>query len=203
MDKSGRMTGPIEPDVFDLAAVQDSCWALLARGVADRRHAFHHPAIATIDADGAPRSRIVILRGVDAASASLRFHTDRRSAKCAEIAARPRISCLFYDPEGRIQLRVDGMASLHLDDAIADAAWASSQRMSRVCYGTAPAPGTPLASPDAFALPEDDAAIAAGRAHFAAVVVTAERLEWLFLRHEGHRRAAFDLGSGAAEWLAP
>ena len=96
-------------------------------------------------------------------------------------------------------------ASVHADDAIADAAWASSQRMSRVCYGVAPAPGTPIPGADDFQLPDNDDAIASGRDNFTAIVCTILNLEYLYLRHEGHQRARFtrDGAGWQGVWLTP
>jgi hypothetical protein len=77
--------------------------------------------------------------------------------------------------------------------------------MSRVCYGVKPAPGAPLDGADDFTLPDDDGAIAAGRANFSAVLCRIEALEYLFLRHAGHRRARFTrMADGwSGQWLAP
>jgi pyridoxamine 5'-phosphate oxidase len=197
------MTRAADPDLATLPEVLNAAWALLGRGVADRRHGFHHPCVATIDAENRPHGRIVILRGAHPATQTMRFHTDSRSDKCIDIAANPAISLTFYDTGDRIQLRVEGSARLHRDDAVAKAAWESSQRMSRACYATMPAPGSVLAERDAFSLPVEDAEIAAGYANFVAVVIAVERIEWLFLRHQGHRRARFDLKAGNAEWLSP
>ncbi|MCU0884425.1 MAG: pyridoxamine 5'-phosphate oxidase family protein, partial [Beijerinckiaceae bacterium] len=155
----------------DLAETRAQAWALLARGVADRRSAFHAPTLATVGLDGRPRARVVILRGCDTGRATLRFNTDRRTAKFAEIAANPLVALTGYDAGAKIQIRIEGRASLHVDDALADSAWAAARPFSRVCYGTAPAPGTMLEAGGDFSLPSEDADIAAGRAHFSAVVI--------------------------------
>jgi hypothetical protein len=187
----------------DLDGSLAEAWRLLARGVVDRRSPMHNPTVATVGADG-PNLRTVVLRGVDVPARQLRFHTDRRSAKVAEIAADPRIHLHAYDPGAKVQLRLAGHATLHHDDAIADAAWAASRAMSRVCYGTEPAPGSAITTPDAFRLPAEDATDP-GRVHFAAVVIHVARLEWLYLAFGGHRRALFTWADGAltARWLAP
>jgi pyridoxamine 5'-phosphate oxidase len=197
------MSRPDEPDITDMDAVLVNAWALLGRGVADRRHGFHHPAIANSGLSGEPRNRIVILRAADSTQRTIRFHTDRRSAKYDELANDPRVSALFYDAGDRVQLRCEGKAFLHDHDAVADAAWLSSQRMSRVCYGTMPAPGAVMMTGGDFALPQTEAELLAGRANFVAVVIVVDIIEWLFLRHGGHRRARFDLVTGARNWLAP
>lgn len=189
----------------DLDALRSDIGALLARAVKDRRSALHTPVIATRGVDGLPKARVVVLRAYDPQAGTLRFHTDKRGNKISELAADPHLSFAFYDPHARIQIRAETRASVHTDDAVADAAWASSQRMSRVCYGVAPAPGTPIPRADDFQLPEDDAAVAAGRDNFTAIVCTILNLEYLYLRHEGHQRARFtrDGGKWQGIWLTP
>jgi|LNFM01.1.fsa_nt_gb hypothetical protein len=174
---------------------------LLARGVADRRSAFHTPTLATRGLDGAPSLRTVVLRGFDPGTRVVRIHTDRRSPKVAEISADPRAAIHAYDAGAQVQLRLSGRASLHLDDATAEDAWTASREMSRVTYATADAPGTPVAAPPAA--PDDPLA---GRVHFAAIVLRVDALDWLLLAAAGHRRARFgwdDAGALSAGWVAP
>lgn len=196
---------PAEQSFYnDLAETRTQVWALLTRGVADRRSSFHAPTVASLGLDGRPRARVVILRGCDVASATLRFNTDRRTEKFAELLRDPRIALTGYDAGAKIQIRVEGTASLHTDDEVADAAWEASRSFSRICYGTAPAPGTVLPEGGSFALPSADDEIAAGRGNFSTVVIKAMTLEWLYLAHAGHRRARFDLASnGPGIWLTP
>jgi hypothetical protein len=186
-----------------LPATLARAFAMLSEGVTSRRGAAHSPALATIGLDGRPRLRTVVLREVDEAARTLRFHTDRRSEKVPEIEREPRVALHVYDQAAKFQMRVEGRASLHRDDAVADAAWAGSRAMSRACYGTVPAPGRPIGEGGAFRLPEPDE-LDAGRANFAAVVVTLERIETLHLAFTGHRRALFRFeGTWGATWLVP
>jgi pyridoxamine 5'-phosphate oxidase len=194
---------PIPSFYNDLAETRAQAWALLARGVADRRSPFHAPTVASLGLDGRPRARVVILRACDVAQGTLRFNTDRRTEKFAEFARDPRVSLVGYDAGSKIQIRVEGTASLHTDDAVADAAWEVSREFSRICYGTAPAPGTLLGEGGDFALPSESSEIAAGRANFSTVVIRAETIEWLYLAHAGHRRARFEVAGGDGVWLAP
>ncbi len=69
----------------------------LAEGARDGRSPFRTPALATLGRDGAPQLRTVVLRGFDPAARSLSIHTDRRSAKVAELAADPRAALHVYD----------------------------------------------------------------------------------------------------------
>lgn len=189
----------------DLDATLRHGWACLTRGVKDRRSPFHTPTIATLGTDGRPRMRTVVLRAVDVGARSLRFHTDQRGLKSAEIRNDPRVAVHVYDPRGKFQLRGEGIAHLHETDPLAQAAWENSRMMSRACYATQPAPGTAIDAPDAFALPQDEAAIGTGAQNFSAVVITLESIETLYLDHAGHRRARFDLDPAdpQARWLVP
>jgi hypothetical protein len=198
------MSGPLPPWYDDLAGSLAEAWALLVRGAADRRHPFHTPQVATIGEDGAPSLRTVVLRGVEPARRTLRFHTDARSRKARELAADPRIALHAYHPGAKIQLRVSGVATLHRDDAVAAAAWAATRPFSRACYRVAAAPGTEAGDPYA-ALAETVEGEEAGREAFIAVTVSVERIEFLFLAAAGHRRALFDWSAGAlaARWLVP
>lgn len=184
----------------DLAAARAEAFALLARGVADRRHPFHTPTLATLSLDGAPRARTLVLRGFDAPTRTLRLHSDARSDKVAELLREPRAALHLYDAGAQVQIRLEGTAQAHHDDALAEAAWAASRPFSRMCYAIEPAPGTPIAAP--APAPRDDAS---GRVHFCAITFTFARMEWLWLAAGGHRRARFTWTPEGEEatWLVP
>lgn len=188
----------------DLAAIREAALALLARGAADRRAPAHTPSLATVGLDGRPRLRTVVLRSVEPGPV-LRIHTDRRSAKVAEIAADPRVALHVYDAGEAVQLRIDAVATLHRGDAVADAAWVASRPMSRICYGMEPGPGAPLPAGGAFTLPGDPDAVEAGRSAFVVILCRVTALEWLHLAASGHRRARFTVGGeeNGGRWLAP
>lgn len=189
----------------DLGAALDEAWGHWLTGATDRRSPFHAPICATISLLGAPRARVVTLRACDPARRMLRFHVDRRSDKFAELAANPFLALTGYDPALKVQLRAEGRASLHLDDGLADAAWAIARPMSRVTYGEIPGPGAALQGGGAYTLPATPEEVEAGRAHFCVVALEVAVLEWLYLAHSGHRRARFDFTAEAvrASWLAP
>ncbi|UPY38816.1 pyridoxamine 5'-phosphate oxidase family protein [Sediminicoccus sp. KRV36] len=184
----------------DLMELRAAAFELLARGVADRRSPVHTPTLASIGLDGTPRARTLVLRGFDAAARTLRLHSDQRGEKFAELARDPRFALHAYDPAAQVQLRLQGVASLHTDDAVAEAAWQASQPFSRICYSIEPAPGTPIAAP--MPAPQDEVV---GRQHFGVILLRMHSLEWLWLAAEGHRRARLDWPDGEerATWLVP
>mgnify|MGYP003386194302 FL=1 len=189
----------------DLDAASAYGWALIARGVTDRKSAFHTPVVATLGLDGGPEVRTVVLRGADLERWAVRFHTDRRSGKVAALTASPRIAMHFYCARSKVQLRLNGVATLHSDDANAEIAWRNSRPMSRACYAQTQAPGAAVAEP-ALGAASDAQGEEFGRANFVAVEVAVQRFEWLYLAFGGHRRAEFvrdDQGLVTSRWLAP
>lgn len=192
-----------------LAAFFEALTRRLRRAAEDRRAAWRTPALATIDADGAPRTRIVVLRAVSADMAQLEIHTDQRSEKWREIGRASAVSLLFWDPGPGLQLRAEGAADLLAADVETDAIFDRLGPGGQAIYGARPAPGAALTRPD-----EADLGGPA-RPHFGRIVVTATRLEALWLGRDGHRRARWIRGpadrSGrapasawdAGAWLAP
>jgi pyridoxamine 5'-phosphate oxidase len=63
-------------------------------------------ALATVDADGAPNARMVVLRGVD--ERGFAFYTSRASAKGRELERDPRAALVFHWNELERQVRVRG-----------------------------------------------------------------------------------------------
>ena len=203
------MTLAVKPDTFD--SVLADIWMRLVRGGADRRSAFHTPVVASVDLEGNPQQRVMVLRQCVEADAMLRFHTDLRSAKRIEIGAHKRVSVLGYDPAAKIQIRARGTAQLDNAGAAVDAAWIASSPSSRRCYLTQYGPGTVVDRP-VSGLPAslqnrapERSETEAGRPNFAALMVTLDELEWLYLAHDGHIRARFAKCEceWKGEWLIP
>jgi hypothetical protein len=200
---------PTAPRTLD--EIERQCFTLLVRGVRDRRSALHVATLASAGRDGFPAARSVVLRAVDPAGRVLRFHTDRRSAKYAEMDADPRVAILFYDPRARLQFRFQALATLHHGDDVARGAWAGVSTGSRRCYlGLAPgsaqfAPASGLPA-ELETRPPTAAETTPGFANFSIIQARLLDLDWLHLAAGGHRRARFAWTQDAptvATWLAP
>lgn len=203
-----RKDRPHEPSFYnDLHHTCDQAWAMLARGVADRKTAFHTPTLITTSLGGpAPSARTVVLRGCDPSHNHLRIHTDQRSAKYAELRAFPDCSFHIYDAKSKIQLRLTGLAQLHNQNDVARTAWQISAPPSRACYGQQLSPGIETLDPYPLITPQDMAADTAdGFANFTVILIAISQFEWLYLAHKGHRRARFtwDGNRWVGTWLAP
>ncbi|GAB2744520.1 pyridoxamine 5'-phosphate oxidase [Nocardioides pakistanensis] len=85
--------------------------------------------LSTVDADGTPSSRIVLLKGLD--ERGFVFFTNYASRKGRELAANPRAAALFPWHQLERQVRVEGTVS-RLSDAENDAYFATRPRASQV-----------------------------------------------------------------------
>ncbi|MGE0232460.1 MAG: pyridoxamine 5'-phosphate oxidase [Flavobacteriaceae bacterium] len=86
-------------------------------------------ALATVDADGMPDVRMVLLKGFDARGFS--FYTNLASAKGRELAANPKAALCFHWKSLRRQIRVRGEVE-PVSDSEADEYFASRHRLSRL-----------------------------------------------------------------------
>jgi pyridoxamine 5'-phosphate oxidase len=85
--------------------------------------------LSTVDGDGRPDARFVLVRGVDERGFS--FYTNLTSAKAIEVAADPRAALTFGWLQLHRQVRVSGVVE-PVDAATSDAYFASRPRSSQV-----------------------------------------------------------------------
>jgi pyridoxamine 5'-phosphate oxidase len=86
-------------------------------------------ALSTVDADGLPDVRMVLLKDVD--HLGFVFYTNLGSAKGRELAGQPKAALLFHWKSLRRQVRVRGTVG-PVSDAEADAYFASRARASQI-----------------------------------------------------------------------
>ncbi|MCU0655157.1 MAG: pyridoxamine 5'-phosphate oxidase family protein [Polyangiaceae bacterium] len=170
-------------------ALPQRLWQELERAPHDRHHDWRTPALATVGLDGQPQARTVVLREARAATQELVLYTDARSPKCAELQASTGALLLFWSPRLRWQLRASGQARVEHEGPAVQATWERMRNApSARDYLALLAPGAPLEGPEAH-----DAQVASGAAHhLARITLTVQRLDWLELRREGHRRAMIE-----------
>ena len=85
--------------------------------------------LATVDPDGLPDARTVLLKGFD--EAGFVFYTNLQSAKGRELAASPKAALLFHWKSLRRQVRIRGEVS-PVSDAEADTYFATRARASQI-----------------------------------------------------------------------
>lgn len=85
--------------------------------------------LATVDSDGLPNARMVLMKGFD--ESGLVFYTNEESAKGRELAAAPKAAALFHWKSLRRQIRARGTVA-PVDEAASDAYFRSRPRDSRI-----------------------------------------------------------------------
>lgn len=103
-------------------------------------------AVATVDDDGLPNVRMVLMKGFD--ERGVVFYTNTRSKKGRELAANPKAALLFHWKSRQRQIRIRGPVE-PVSDAEADAYYASRSKLSQI-GAWASAQSEPLESRLAF-----------------------------------------------------
>ena len=86
-------------------------------------------ALATVDGDGRPSLRMVLLKGAD--EKGFVFYTNLESRKALQLKANAHAALLFHWKSLKRQVRIEGPATL-VEDAEADAYFASRERGSQI-----------------------------------------------------------------------
>ena len=177
---------------------------LISDGVENSKSMFHTPVLSSF-VEKTISTRTVVLREFDSKNRTLRFHTDSRSGKIEELKENSISSVHGYDPDLKVQIRLKGKTSLHIDNEISKKAWAESREMSKMCYSVKDSPGNKISSPEPFDLIKEEIDIELGYNNFAVLHFSYDSLEFLFLKGAGHRRSLFDWSSDQLEssWLIP
>lgn len=196
------MTRPHPTERTAAAELPGRVWQELQRATVDRHHEWRTPVLASVDADGLPQARTVVLRRADADTRALTCFTDGRSPKCAELRARPDALLVFWSQRMGWQLRVRAQATVHTGGPAVQAAWERvRQSVAAADYLMARAPGAPL---------DEIGTDPASEAHHLAIVqLQVGAIDWLELHRDGHRRARWDGSAAPASpaggwtWLTP
>ena len=177
---------------------------LISDGVENSKSMFHTPVLSSF-VEKTISTRTVVLREFDSKNRMLRFHTDSRSGKIEELKENSISSVHGYDPDLKVQIRLKGKTSLHIDNEVSKKAWTESREMSKMCYSVKDSPGNKISSPEPFDLIKEEIDIELGYNNFAVLHFSYDSLEFLFLKGAGHRRSLFDWSSNQlkSSWLIP
>ena len=103
--------------------LQQLIWEQLQQAVSERGHAWRTPVLASVDEQGMPQARTVVLRDADAEAQRLVMYTDHRSPKVAEFVRRPQSLLVFWSKELSWQLRVTADIKVETEGAEVQEAW--------------------------------------------------------------------------------
>jgi len=160
----------------------------------DNRHHLRFFSIATYDiVNNAPQSRMVVLRKF-LPDWTLRFYTDYRSSKVADIKNHPSVSLLFWNPEERYQIRVQASATVHYQNEISEGEWQHVDDAAKKAYTTILAPGSGISQPNEVRHQKDDTH------HFCVIDTLPFQIKVLQLNREDHLAMSFIRESAAEKW---
>ena len=180
-----------------LSAIRTAVWRELSDATHDRAHAWRTPVLATINGDAAD-ARVVILREVDKDEGRLRFYTDERAHKVAQIRIAPRGCLVMWSPSLRWQVRCHVRLKLNTSGLAVTSRWAKIRLTPAANdYLSNMPPGAPMQD-----LPDKvSGSGSVSRAHFAVMSAEVDSFDWLELAPTGNRRAIFD--AEGERWVQP
>lgn len=178
---------------------------LLARALHRNRSLVYarYLQLATVRVDGRPANRTVVFRGFLTDSNQLKFVTDSRSEKPAQIARSSWAEACWYFPNTREQFRLLGQLTL-VDHASTDAAlqqaraiaWQELSDAARSQFAWAD-PGKPRADRAAFEVAPPDATTPLP--NFCLLLLDPEQVDHLELKGDPQNRCRYRL---EGEWVS-
>ena len=185
----------------ELTETLDAANKILTTAVDDARTLFHTPVVSSYDGK-IISSRVMVLREFNLENRKMRFHTDHRATKINEFSFISSATVIGYDPNLKIQIKLQGEISTHHDDQVTKQAWNDSTSRSKKCYSVKGGSSKAIDDPAEYDIKEFN--VEEGYRNFAVLIFKFDTLEFLFLKSTGHRRAIHkwenDLKSS---WLVP
>lgn len=176
-----------------LHEVDAAAWADLELAGKDPNSGLRYVNLCSVDPNGHPQARLVVLRSADAKTRTIEIHTDTRSQKWREVGANPSVAVLAFDPARGQQLRLRGTAERHDPGSpLATDAWDRLSPWTRATYAGGP-PGEPPTDERHVATEHGDAI---GKVNFGVIFFRASELDWFQLQRGANRRLMFSYGSG-------
>jgi hypothetical protein len=167
-------------DLETLVNVRESISLNLLDGVKNRKSDFRTFTLCTMGE--MPSGRTVVLRGYDSINSLL------------------EVCCVFYSKSSKLQIRCFGKASINHKNKKSESSWRKMSDMSKECYFQNPLPGTPIDNYDNFTKN-----IETRESNFFCVVeIKLSKIDWLFLKRQGHRRANIFMDDKKEDlWVSP
>ena len=199
MKSESRLDLPIEYSKIEDTLI--SAEKILIRAVDDAKSLFHTPIVSSIK-NNQITSRVMVLREFDLKDRKMRFHTDFRASKIHHYEEDSSATVIGYDPEIKIQIKLQGNMSIHYDDETTKLAWDNSTSRSKKCYSVKGGSSKEINNPEEYDI--KDFKVEEGYKNFAVLVFHFNSLEFLYLKSSGHRRAIHKWNDEYdSKWLVP
>ena len=201
MSMQNSLEAQLPYEYNEISQTLESADLILNNAVENAKTLFHTLAVSSID-NNQIATRVMVLREFNLKERYIRFHTDYRAAKIDHYSENNSASVLGYDPNLKIQIKLQGSISVHYNDYITQAAWEGSTTRSKKCYSVKGGSTLEISDPKEYDL--KDGNIEDGYMNFAVLKFSFNNLEFLHLKSSGHRRALHSWNeSFASTWLVP
>lgn len=171
----------------------DLFWQHSQEGCSDRKSPYHLLAFSYASPEGVS-SCYVVLRHADKKKQTLTFHSDIRHQKINTIRNNPQVAGLLYNPDTKVQWRIQGHASIEHQNETTLTTWEQMQDISKICYVSDLPPGNPVSSASTGFTPlqwQNRRILAKNPEtynNFSQIHICINRLEYLHLSCAGQRR---------------
>ena len=201
MSMQNSLEAQLPYEYNEISQTLESADLILNNAVENAKTLFHTLAVSSID-NNQIATRVMVLREFNLKERYIRFHTDYRAAKIDHYSENNSASVLGYDPNLKIQIKLQGSISVHYNDQVTQAAWEGSTTRSKKCYSVKGGSTLEILDPKEYDL--KDGNIEDGYINFAVLKFSFNNLEFLHLKSSGHRRALHSWNeSFASTWLVP
>ena len=201
MSFKNSLEAELPEEYHEISQTLQSADLILSNAVDNAKTLFHTLAVSSID-NNQVATRIMVLREFNLKERFLRFHTDSRAAKIDHYKKNNSASVLGYDPKLKIQIKLQGIISVHYHDYITQAAWEGSTTRSKKCYSVKGGSTLKISNPKEYDL--KDGNIEDGYINFAVLIFSFTSLEFLHLKSSGHRRVIHTWDDDLiSSWLVP
>ena len=185
----------------ELEQTLNSADLILSDAVANATTLFHTPVVSSINGKEVV-SRVMVLREFNLANKIMRFHTDHRAAKIKHFTENNNVSVIGYDPDLKIQIKLQGKIRVHYEDEVTELAWKESNGRSKKCYSIKGGSTKKILEPSEYDI--QDFEVEDGYKNFSVLIFHFYSLEFLHLKSSGHRRAIHEWEDNySSSWLVP
>ena len=198
---SSSLKDKLTDSYSDISETLESAKLILSEAVPNAQTLFHTPVVSTMHEDKIV-SRVMVLREFDFDKKLLRFHTDNRAAKIKNLKQNSSATVIGYDPDLKIQIKMQGVANVHINDEVTEMAWNESTARSKKCYSVKGGSSKEILDPEEYDITNFE--VEDGYKNFAVIVFKFNSLEFLYLKSSGHRRALHSWDDEySSTWLVP
>ena len=190
------------PDLYsEISETLESAKLILSEAVPNAQTLFHTPVVSTVH-ENKIVSRVMVLREFNFDEKLLRFHTDNRAAKIKNLKQNSSATVIGYDPDLKIQIKMQGVANVYINDEVTEMAWNESTARSKKCYSVKGGSSKEILDPEEYDITNFE--VEDGYKNFAVIVFKFNSLEFLYLKSSGHRRALHSWDDEySSTWLVP